>query len=116
MNRIPFSIVLLMLFTIPTVFSTGCAPLPPPSTAGSSYSAAPTETAEQQFYRGFDYYKAQNYAEALKWYHKAADQGEARAQANLGFMYNKGQGVTQDNIEAIKWYQKAAIQGHANEL
>ena len=29
----------------------------------------------------------QDYAEAVKWYRMAADQGNADAQSNLGFMY-----------------------------
>ena len=33
----------------------------------------------------------QDYAEALKWYRKAAEQGDARAQTNLGVMYANGQ-------------------------
>ena len=36
------------------------------------------------------------------------------AQDNLGFMYDNGQGVTQDYKEAIKWYRKAAKQGHVS--
>jgi len=32
----------------------------------------------------------QDYAEAAKWYRKAAEQGYARAQSALGFMYNTG--------------------------
>ena len=42
----------------------------------------------------------QNYAEAVKWYRLAADQGDARAQFNLGFMYGTGQGVPQNYAEA----------------
>jgi uncharacterized protein len=34
-----------------------------------------------------------DYAEALKWYRLAADQGLASAQHNLGFMYANGWGV-----------------------
>ena len=34
----------------------------------------------------------QNYAEAVKWFRLAADQGDASAQYNLGVMYAKGQG------------------------
>ena len=45
---------------------------------------------------------------------KAADQGNAKAQYNLGVMYDKGTGVAQDYKEAIKWYQKAADQGYAS--
>jgi uncharacterized protein len=50
----------------------------------------------------------QNYAEAVKWYRKAAEQGYAWAQYNLGFMYFHGQGVPQDYAEAAKWGRKAA--------
>ena len=55
----------------------------------------------------------QDYAEAVKWYRKAADQGNAPAQSNLGLMYDKGQGVPQDYAEAVKWFRKAAEQGDA---
>ena len=55
----------------------------------------------------------QDYAEAVKWYRKAADQGDAFAQYNLGVMYDNGEGVPQDQAEAVKWYRKAAEQGDA---
>ena len=51
--------------------------------------------------------------EAVKWYRKAADQGQARAQTSLGVMYSFGEGVPQDYKEAVKWYRKAANQGFA---
>jgi uncharacterized protein len=50
----------------------------------------------------------------LKWYRKAADQGSANAQFNLGKMYDDGDGVLQDYAEALKWYRKAADQGNAS--
>ena len=53
----------------------------------------------------------QDYAEAVKWYRLAADQGLADAQDNLGQTYDQGQGVQQDFIEAMKWLRKAADQG-----
>jgi len=37
---------------------------------------------------------------------KAADQGFARAQFNLGGMYAYGEGVLKDDKQAVKWYQK----------
>ena len=46
-------------------------------------------------------------------YRKAAVQGYADAQYNLGDMYYLGRGVPQDYAEAMKWYRKAATQGHA---
>jgi TPR repeat protein len=65
---------------------------------------------------------AQDYAEAVRWYRKAAEQGHANAQFNLGNMYSNlqfnlgnmyfdGRGVPQDYAEAVRWYQKAADQG-----
>ena len=36
---------------------------------------------------------AQDYAEALKWFHAAADQADAVGQFNLGGMYELGDGV-----------------------
>ena len=56
----------------------------------------------------------QDYAEAVKWYRLAADQGEASAQSDLGFMYAYGTGVPQDYAEAVKWYRLAAAQGEAD--
>ena len=50
----------------------------------------------------------QDYAEALKWYRLAAEQGNANAQDNLGVMYANGHGVPQDDAEAVKWYRLAA--------
>jgi TPR repeat protein len=55
----------------------------------------------------------QNYQEAIKWTRKAAEQGQAEAQFNLGVMYNMGQGVAQNHQEAVKWFRKAAEQGYA---
>ena len=55
----------------------------------------------------------QDYAEAVKWWRLAADQGIAQAQGNLGVMYRRGQGVPQDYKEAVKWYRLAADQGKA---
>ena len=54
---------------------------------------------------------AQDYAESVKWYTKAAEQGHARAQAWLGVMYSLGFGVNRDYKAAAKWYRKAADQG-----
>ena len=52
------------------------------------------------------------YKEVEYWFRKAAEQGFASAQFNLGLMYDKGQYVKQDYTEAAKWYRKAAEQNH----
>ncbi len=71
--------------------------------------------AGAQFSLGLCYYwgsgVAQDYAEAARWYLKAAEQGNVDAQYNLGVCYARGQGVEKDHPEAVKWYRKAAEQG-----
>ncbi len=52
-------------------------------------------------------------AEAVRWYRKAAEQGYAQAQFNLGVVYANGRGVAKDEAEAVRWYRKAAEQGLA---
>ncbi len=53
-----------------------------------------------------------DYATALEQWKPFAEQGDASAQFNLGWMYRHGQGVIQDYKAAIKWYKLAAEQGH----
>jgi len=55
----------------------------------------------------------QDYKQALYWFQKAAEQGNAAAQNYLGVMYDQGSGVPKDSTEAVRWYRKAAEQGYA---
>lgn len=55
-------------------------------------------------------------AEAAKWRRRAAEQGGANAQYNVGIMYNNGKGVTADTREAMKWFRRAAAQEIPNAL
>lgn len=43
---------------------------------------------------------------------KLAEQGNAKAQLNLGFMYYSGEGVFQDYKQAAMWFRKAAEQSY----
>lgn len=45
--------------------------------------------------------------------YQAANRGVAKAQFNLGVMYENGQGVHQNYAEVKAWYAKAANQGFA---
>ena len=56
----------------------------------------------------------QDYKQAIEWYIKAADQGHASSQFNLGNMYANGRGVSQDYTQAVVWYTKSAEQGNAS--
>ncbi len=93
----------------------GQAALPnsPPAPAPKEQSLTPAEENERGdsyfFGRGVD----QDYAKAMEWYRKAADQGYADAQSNVGVLYENGMGVAKDIEQARAWYQKAADQGNA---
>lgn len=54
-----------------------------------------------------------DYTEAMSWYRKAAQLGDAQAQFNIALLYQEGKGVKQDQSEAIAWYRKAAEQDYA---
>ncbi len=92
--------------------STPSAPVATPKTAASSMSP------QQMEEKGEDYYLGRNgcfrnYAEAVRWYRKAAEQGDVAAQYKLGCCYETGAGVVEDKTEAVRWYRKAAEQGYA---
>jgi len=55
----------------------------------------------------------QDYTQSAFWYHKAAEQGNADAQFNLGRLYKKGHGVPQDDRQSAFGIRKAAEQGNA---
>ena len=59
---------------------------------------------------------AQDYAEALRFYKLAAEQGFTIAEYNLGCMYVNGYGVARDTAEAIRWFERAAAKGDEDAI
>ena len=57
---------------------------------------------------------AQDSVQAVARNRKAAEQGNAYAQSNLGVMYENGQGAPQDYATYVTWYIKAVEQGDAD--
>lgn len=51
---------------------------------------------------------------ALKEFMPLAVKGDARAQFELGYMYERGKGVPQDYQESLSWFRKSAAQGNAS--
>ena len=49
----------------------------------------------------------QDYKKAFELYEKAANQGFAQAQLNVGTMYENAEGVKEDKKKAKEWYKKA---------
>ena len=60
---------------------------------------------------GMSYFLAANYEEAVRWYRKAAEKGNAEGQRMLGYCYDHGLGVKANRTWAAQWYRKAADQG-----
>lgn len=52
-----------------------------------------------------------NYAEAVRWYERAAAAGDKVAQCDLGTHYLGGLGVPRDDVKSIELFRKSAAQG-----
>ena len=68
--------------------------------------------AQAQYALGLMYYNGEkvgkNYAEALKWIRRAAEEnGHREAQFALGYMYHEGIGTPQNYSEAVRWFRKS---------
>jgi TPR repeat protein len=107
-------------FAMPVVLLLCCVALParaaePPDfqemKAAAEEGDPDAQMAMGEFYSSGEE-RAPDYAEAAKWYGKAAGQGLPEAEYAMGGMYDSGMGVPQDYNKAAHWYQLAADQGH----
>ena len=73
-----------------------------------------TSVFSADWLKGWDAYRSEDYATALREWEPLAKQGDAFAQFNLGVMYRLGQGVPQNDSTAVKWYTPAAKQGNVH--
>lgn len=60
--------------------------------------------------------QAQQDEDAVKWFKKAAEQGNAAGEYGLGLMYGKGEGVKQDNAKALEYVTRAAEKNHTDAV
>jgi hypothetical protein len=67
----------------------------------------------QDFRSGLSAYDSGDYIRAFHDWVGLAEQGDAKAQAGIGFLFHKGLGVSQDDAEAASWFIKAAEKGQA---
>jgi TPR repeat protein len=90
------------------------------STASSPYSRilgvlltllVAIQAQAASFEEGRAAYLAGDYDKAIGILLPLAKQGNSKAQATVGIMYDYGHGVPQDRLKAIEWYEKAALQG-----
>jgi TPR repeat protein len=59
------------------------------------------------------YYSGTDTAQAVEWFRKAAAQGYAPAEFQMGQLYDFGLVVAQDDAAALAWYRKSAEHGSA---
>jgi hypothetical protein len=68
--------------------------------------------SEGGYKEGWAAYIRGDYPTAMKLYRKGAEEGEQKAQYNLGVMYENGVGISEPNKEeAVKWFRKAVEKG-----
>lgn len=87
-----------MRFILPFVLSIAFTPL--------SWSA--------NFEKGLVAYKNGDYATALREWTPLAEEGDAKAQHELGGLYDLRRGVVQDRKTAVKWFTRSAEEGYAD--
>lgn len=68
--------------------------------------------AAQDFKAGLDAYDRGDFAAAMAQWQPLAEQGDVRAQFNLGVIHYNAQGVPFDPKTAAHWYREAADQGY----
>lgn len=67
---------------------------------------------EAQIDAGLAAYNRGDHVTAYQIWRPIAELGSARAQNNLGALYDSGHGVAQDDAEAVLWFRRSAEQGH----
>jgi uncharacterized protein len=82
-----------------------CLPAAAPVIASLPAIASPLSDGTSAFHRG-------DFSTAARKLIPLAGRGNAEAQAVLGFMYEYGRGVPQDQVVAAHWYACAAEQGY----
>ena len=76
------------------------------------FSLSMALNASADYRDGQDAYSDGNYQDAVNEWTPIANDGDPRAQYNLGWMNANGKGIPQDFQVAIAWYTQAAEQGY----
>jgi|WetSurMetagenome_2_1015567.scaffolds.fasta_scaffold15098_6 uncharacterized protein len=61
------------------------------------------------FSKAQEYYLLKDYEKAM---HEYKNQDDPKSMYQIGYMYDHGEGMPQDNKAAVEWYLKAAEKGH----
>ena len=71
------------------------------------------ENVEEKIKKASEAFDKSDYRTSFEILKPLAEQGDAKAQFNLGFLYRIGHGVNQNYKKAYHWYSLAAEQGYA---
>ncbi len=92
----------------------------PPSASNAGSPQAHHQSAARFYEQGMKYFggkgEPQSYAAALPLITRAANLGYAKAETQLGTMYQEGYGVAASNHAAAHWFAVAADQGNSTGL
>lgn len=80
--------------------------------AGWAALAVPATAQDEPVKAGVEAWERGDFKSAIDRWRRAANDGNADAQFNLGQAYKTGRGVPQDLKQAEEWYRRAALQGH----
>ena len=103
--------MLMMVATLVAVSVSAQFPGGFPGQFGRRQAQQKAEQAEKNYQKGNELLEAKKYDKAFEAYEKAANDGHAGAQYNLGTFYIEGKVVPQDYNKAVEWFEKAAKQG-----
>ncbi len=74
---------------------------------------ATTPAFSADYVRGLIAYGDGDYATALREWQPLAEQGDAEAQFQMGWLYKNGYGVPQNDKQVVEWWELSAEQGYA---
>ncbi|CAG1023508.1 Secretory immunoglobulin A-binding protein EsiB [Patescibacteria group bacterium] len=105
----------MRIFIVLTLLLTACASNTktfPDDKWDEWVSQAEAGQAEAQYKLGKSYAANKDYANAVIWLQKSANQNNPKAQNGLSMLYMQGLGVPKDEHKALEWLKKSAEGGY----
>jgi TPR repeat protein len=90
--------------------------LPASNNSSVSNNTLTTAEKEQITKRADDAYDRKDYAAAVPEYRKLALAGDLWGMSRLGYLYDRGLGIRQDDAQSAYWLRKAAEAGNAHSM
>lgn len=85
------------------------------SVSTNSTARTITDDGTEDFQKGVALYQAKNYTEAMNWFKKSAEKGNAGGMEGMALMYLEGLSVEKNFTTAQFWYEKALLTNPNNE-